>query len=493
MRKTAPPVTVQATLQDHRVQRESWAVATVLVRQVEGDEIPLGVSEGCEIAAVGDRLGMAAPGERLELRGSWETTRYGLQLRVTEQVSQGVKAPREAARWLERLDGVGPVLARALMDHFGARIVPILSGELEADLTEVRGVSESKAAHILASFAELAIAGDLESVRFLDAIGASRYEATKILQWCKQKRVKPKEVLEGSPYDLMKVKGLGFSRVDRLARQAGCPAHAPARIQAAAMHTLNVIVDRGSTMSLLWGGKDGGLVGETAALLGVDKDLAHQGVQSLAANGSIVLADDEKGRQNAYPTWLLNAEREIYRAAKGIGFADSGGPLRAREEEVPDISQIPKPMQELALGCAKGLPAAEKALREGFARKPTKPDVEAEWDALFDGPEPRPSDEIQAEPVAPPKQNPKEQEGVAPSPPPAPLTPAAGTFPPPPTPAAGRESSCWCEGDPCGCAVDPLQELRELAAVNRAAARAEADQANRDVKPAKSGRKVTHV
>lgn len=309
--------TIVATLQDHRHVRGTWAVATLELAELEPQgAAPPGVVPGAEVDAVGDRLGLAAAGERLELAGRWDQTRYGTQFRVEEQRSLGLRHPRDARRWLERLDGVGPKLANALWEQFGERLPAILSGDEDQDLTQVPGVGEEVARHIRESFLELKIGGDLESIQYLDSIGATRWEASQILAWCAKRRRKPQEVLEGRPYDLMEVKGLGFKRVDRLARAAGCPALAPARVEAAALHCLGEIVQQGSTMVRLASGRAhlAKLVGELLAT--DDQELVQAGIERLAARGRVVLT--WRGPVCwVQPAELLRAERAIYRAATG--------------------------------------------------------------------------------------------------------------------------------------------------------------------------------
>lgn len=331
-------VTLHVTLQDHGPTRESWGVATVLVREAHG-ELPQGFHAGVELKAVGDLIGMASAGERLQLRGRFESSNYGQQFRVVEQGSEGMKEPKEACRWLERLDGVGPKIASLMAERFGEQLLEVLSGETEADLTTIRGISEEKALHIRTSFQEIAMSGDLETVRYLDSIKASRYEANKIIAWCKKKRLAPIEVLEGSPFDLMDVKGLGWSRVDTLARRAGCPPAAPARIEAASLVALEGIVQQGSTMAPLYASRGGGLVGEAAGMLGLERDLIEAAVRRLSARGDVVLANDERGRTWVHPTPLLKAERAIYRAAKGSALPSSAPLREARVATHPQHSE----------------------------------------------------------------------------------------------------------------------------------------------------------
>lgn len=397
-----PVTAILATLQDHKHTRESWAVATVLVVELLHGETPFEIGPGVEVGAVGDRLGLAAAGERLELRGSWDRSKFGLQLRVTEQVSKGIQEAGDACRWLERLDGVGPKLARALERHFGDRLPAILAGQEEADLTAVHGIGEDTAQHIRDSFAELAISGDLESIQFLDRIGATRWESSKILQWCAAKHRRPIEVLQEAPFDLMGVKGLGFKKVDRLARAAGCSPTAPARLEAATAFQLDEIVQRGSTMAPFAGGRGGGLVGEVVQLLGLDdKDLARDAVRRLAARGEVVIATDDANRTWVHPAALLRAERVIYRASKGKTAAPSAGTSGGSPGALPDQASVPcrgrgSSVLRAANGgeCQGGGPPAEGGGPPPAAPTPDEWDL-PEHDGTIDEPE-RPLERVNA-------------------------------------------------------------------------------------------------
>lgn len=373
------PITLRATLQDHRAVRESWAAATVLIHDLEGtadlSAVPPQARPGAEISAVGGRLGLAQPGQRLRLGGTFESTRYGLQLRVQQQISEGLTSPRDASRWLQRLDGVGPKLARALHERFGEQLVAVLSGEIEADLTQIHGISPRVDQHIRESYLELELSGDLETIRYLEEIGASRYESSKILEFAKKKRKKPKELLETEPYELTKVRGLGFVRVDRLARKAGCSPLAPARIEAAIMHTVNEIVHRGSTMAPLSGTRDNNLSAEATELLCLDgRDEVFRGVHRLAAKGDLILAEAEDGKTWVHPSWLLKAERRIYRAARGQVRRELRSPAKPREGEVGarDAGEPPPAAEPPAhLSVRQGVPAGGQAGEGPEAISPT--------------------------------------------------------------------------------------------------------------------------
>lgn len=313
---------VVATLLDHTRTKpdSSWAVATVEVCEVVGDPCA-GLSPGARITAVGARLGLAAPGEGLRLRGAWEASAYGHQLRVEEQEAMGVKSAAQAHRWLERLDGVGPRIAQRLAARFGDGIVEVLStppAEGEPDpLLEVDGIGEAAARTIRESWAEIGASGSLEDLRYLDGLGLTRFEVNVVLDLARKRQVEPRALLAEEPYALMTARGFGFKRADVVALKAGVSRHAPARIDAGTLHVALEACD-GDTML-----PSGRLVRVASDALGVEPALVVEAVGRLVAAGRLVLTQEQDGPRWVHPAELVQAERSIYRllreAAAGGG------------------------------------------------------------------------------------------------------------------------------------------------------------------------------
>lgn len=320
---------LRGTVQEHRTTRDAWAVVTFLlddepvVEEGDGGAAPAHFVAGAVVTCVGDRLGLAGPEEGLELVGDVEATRYGLQVRVREQTSTGISAAPQAQRWLERLDGVGPALARRIFERFGSSLVEVLSGESWAELCEVSGISPDKARVILESFQEIGQSGDLEQLQYLDGLGATRWEAAQVLKFAKARRLEPSELMRGRPYDLLDAKGLGWAKVDKLARFAGCPPDAPARVEAGTLHVLDEQVQEGSTMIRL-----GHLMRSSCEALGVGGELVHAAIIRCAGSGRLVLADED-GTTWVHPAALYRAERAIYKAATaGLAHEPAQKPTR---------------------------------------------------------------------------------------------------------------------------------------------------------------------
>lgn len=361
-------IELDATLTGHKKTKpdSSWAVAELEVGEARlaGDEalvpgaaLPAELRPGSRIAAVGARMGLVAVGEGVRLKGVWGPNPYGsgFQLRVEEQATLGVKTATQAHRWLERLDGVGPTMARRLAERFGDRVVDVLStppapGEPDPLLT-VEGIGDVVAATIRESWTEVGASGDLEDVRYLDSLGLTRFQANTVLDFAKRKeRCKPKELLERKPYALTKAKGFGFLTTDKVAIQAGTPPNAPARIDAAVVHTASELCQADTSVLL------GELVSRAAALVGVQSSLTYESVLRLAESGELVFTDDAQGRKWVHPFELMQAERTILRVlregeerAQEVKAAASA-PAPAVNEDAED----PEPDAEAAANRARG-------------------------------------------------------------------------------------------------------------------------------------------
>ena len=296
------------------------------------------------IPAVGARLALAAVGEMLELTGELEQSKYGPQFRVFVQRSLGVQTSRHAARWLQRLDGVGYAIAQRLVNTLGDRLVDALASGDEITLASVHGVSPQKAARIVESFRAIGSSELLEDLQYLDGIGCTQWMANQVAKYAKAIGKTARKILECEPYTLLQVKGLGWSKVDHLARVTGTSELAPARLDAGTLHVLDRQVDQGSTMIRL-----GHLARVGAEELGVESRYVVEAVQRLAESQRVIRTQAEDVEW-IHPMRLYRAERDIYQAARadlgnaqgvtvappsdsGVRDADTTTPIQAKKAD----------------------------------------------------------------------------------------------------------------------------------------------------------------
>lgn len=295
------------TLLKHRHTRDAWGVGDLAVHEADG------AARMSECILVGPTLGYAAPGERLILEGEWVTDRgkYGKQFKISRQESAGVVDEHEASRWLTRLAGVGPVLAKRIEAHFPGRVLKELQSEPEGHdpLLLVEGIGPVLARSIRESWAEVGAAGDPEDLAYLDGIGLTRWEASAVLVLAKQHGEKPQALLESDPYRLMEIHGFGFARADRVAQRSGVSRDAPARVEAGTLHMLEELCECDTMVAY------GRLVNQSARALEVEGKLVCEALRRMAVDERIVQTLDGKVCWVHLPE-LLRAEREILRAVR---------------------------------------------------------------------------------------------------------------------------------------------------------------------------------
>lgn len=299
----------EVVLRDHRAVRELWAVARVHVTSAEE-----GLAPGTEITAVGSLLGAAQVGEALRLEGELTThPKWGRQLQVNRQESLGIQQESEAHRWLERLAGVGPVMARRIHAAFEGRVLEVLRAAPTPGhpdpLLDVEGIGPVLAKTIRESWGEVGAHGDPEEVAYLDGLGLTRWEVNQVLAAARKAREKPRDFLQTDPYRLIREKGFGFARADNVALRAGVSREAPARVDAAIEFQIEETCAQDTVAPM------GKLVDDVVKLTGIRREVVVEGVYRVARAGVGVAMSDEGQGVLVHPVKLLEAERAIYRWA----------------------------------------------------------------------------------------------------------------------------------------------------------------------------------
>lgn len=299
----------EVVVRDHRAVRELWAVARVHVTSSDD-----GLAPGTEITAVGGLLGAAQVGEALRLEGELTVhPKWGRQLQVSRQESLGIQHEAEAHRWLERLSGVGPVMARRIHAAFQGRVLEVLRAAPEPGhpdpLLEVEGIGPTLAKTIRESWGDIGAHGDPEEVAYLDGLGLTRWEVNQVLAAARKAREKPSDFLSTDPYRLIREKGFGFARADNVALRAGVSREAPARVDAAIEFQIEETCAQDTVAPM------GKLIDDVVRLTGIRRDVVAEGVYRVARAGVGVAMSDEGQGVLVHPVKLLEAERAIYRWA----------------------------------------------------------------------------------------------------------------------------------------------------------------------------------
>jgi exodeoxyribonuclease V alpha subunit len=261
-----PTITVEGSLEriTYANEEAAWSVVRVAV---PGRKEP--------ITAVGNLLG-AQPGESLRLTGWWvQDRKYGEQFRVVSfaTVKPATLVGIEKYLGSGLVKGVGPAMARRLVQHFGLETLDIIDSKPER-LAEVKGFGEKRRKLLRETWAEQR---DIRQVMvFLQSHEVPASFAVKVY---KQYGARAVDVVRDNPYRLaIDVHGIGFRTADRIARLLGVPPDSPKRAEAGVLHVLREFSEDGH----LYAPREK-LTARTVEMLEVTPGLVEAAITRLAA------------------------------------------------------------------------------------------------------------------------------------------------------------------------------------------------------------------
>ena len=284
--------------------RVEGTVTAVLFRNEENGYTVLKLDSGDkgEITAVGCMPG-AAPGEVLELEGTWgRHPSYGEQFKaetVSRRMPVGEKAVYEYLA-SGAVKGIRAGLARQIVDHFGEETLEVIEHDPDR-LCEIRGVSPKRARAIGEDFRQKM--GMRRLAEFLSEHKLSLTAAMPLYQRFGDYAV---DVVRDNPYLLAdRSLEIPFTQVDALAIELGVAGDDPQRVKAALTFELDHNADNGHVFL-----PEQKLLNATAALIGVEGDCLTAGLDALIERGEVV-REDIAGVTACYPAGLYAAESYV--------------------------------------------------------------------------------------------------------------------------------------------------------------------------------------
>ena len=262
--------------------------------------LKLTTDEG-DITLVGP-LGCVSEGDLIEAKGDFVYhSGYGEQFSVQEV---SLKEPETAEAMLLYLSsgiikGIGPVLAKRIVDKFGDDTFGIMGREPER-LAEIKGISAMKALDIYKSFEEKA--GIRRAMMFLQQYGISNRLAVKIYERYHEGLY---AIISENPYRITEdISGAGFKTADEIALRVGIERHSVHRVEAGILYVLSLGAGEGSTCLPV-----GILTERTAELLTVSEDEVKASYPSLQQKRKIEIK--RSGEETfVYSAYLYRAERK---------------------------------------------------------------------------------------------------------------------------------------------------------------------------------------
>jgi exodeoxyribonuclease V alpha subunit len=253
------------------------------------------------ITIVGE-LGVIEIGAGLRLTGHFEKhQRYGDQFRVQDFETVRPAGVNALERYLaSEIKGVGPVLARRIVNRFGEELPSLLDTSPER-LHEVDGLPRAVAQRIAIAWRDSS--GLRELTVFLRGHGIAAAHARRIHKVYGRDSL---ETVRGDPYVLARtITGIGFRTADTVAEKLGIPRSSIQRARAAMLYLLERMADEGHVFAPF-----GNLQHQFESELQMEPELAQQALEELIASGEIV-ADDVDGAPTVYLKRLHDAETVV--------------------------------------------------------------------------------------------------------------------------------------------------------------------------------------
>ncbi len=286
------------------------------------------IATGAEVVAVG-ALSHLFEGQRIVATGQWVVDgRFGRQFKVETCLVEEPRTMRGLERYLAAaVEGVGPELARRIVETFGLDALSVLEREPER-LTEVPGVGDKTREKIIAAWNRDAAGRELEVT--LRGFGLGPALCRRIADRFREEAL---TVVTRHPYRLVEVRGVGFRTADAIARSNGIARDDPERVQAAITFTLEEAEEEGSCYL------PEGVLNERLSRLDVEANVAQVTLDRMAGLGRVT--------RHTAP---LEAQRAVFRPITDRLEARVARALRDRLSSVPPALAVDVARAEVAVG-----------------------------------------------------------------------------------------------------------------------------------------------
>ncbi|MBW2272450.1 MAG: ATP-dependent RecD-like DNA helicase [Deltaproteobacteria bacterium] len=303
-----------------------------------------------ELATVVGKAARVSPGEFIEAEGEWShDARHGQQFSASELRVAAPTSRQGMERYLGSglVHGIGPGLAKRLVESFGEQVFDVIEGSPER-LREVQGVGSVRSERIVAAWAEQKRVREIMVFLYSHGVGTAR--AVRIYRSYGEAAL---ERIREDPYCLARdIRGIGFLTADALARQLGVEPNALERVRAGVSHVLREAVSDGHC-----GLPEAELHRQARELLDVDAERVESALAAELRAGEIV-RDDIDQQPCVFLSGLYGAERSA--AARLLALA-RGAPPWGEIDAAPAIAQVE---EKLAIELAQSQRAAlTRALR----------------------------------------------------------------------------------------------------------------------------------
>ena len=255
-----------------------------------------------EVTVIGSLPSVSA-GEWLVADGWWVRDKeHGLQFKAITMEAVPPTSVEGIERYLSSgfVKGVGPVLAKKLVERFGAEVLTVIENRA-AELLSVDGIGAKRRERITRAWQDGKRIREI--MLFLHSHGVSTSRAVRIFKTYGEEAI---EKVRNNPYMLAKdIYGIGFATADQIAQKVGIPKDSINRAKAGIDHVLLEATSDGHCALPLEK-----LESAAAKLLEVADDRVEQALSQALTSGALLLEEIE-GEPLIFLPHLRKAEEGI--------------------------------------------------------------------------------------------------------------------------------------------------------------------------------------
>ena len=274
------------------------------------------LAKGPEATVVG-KAQAVWEGEEVKAEGQWVTDKvHGRQFRAEKLTCIAPRSLKGIERYLASglIRGIGPVLARRIVETFGEETMNVLSHQ-SGRLQEVPKLGAAKIRQIRESWHQNETMR--ENMIFGQTYGISVTRMTKIVRKYGPDAI---AVIKADPYRLCRdIWGIGFATADKIALSVGIPQDSPLRARASIAHTLETEAEEGGHCWTY----ENDLLLRANELTGIPAEVLGEALRAEVAEGRVVSEGDtvQAGvveQRRIYLRALYYGERGIARRVRAV-------------------------------------------------------------------------------------------------------------------------------------------------------------------------------
>jgi exodeoxyribonuclease V alpha subunit len=291
----------------------------------------------CDISCDGERVTVVGilpflnEGESVLVTGRWTYhSSFGKQFKAEHYEKQLPTSKETILAYLSSgaVAGIGPVLAKRIVDKYGEDSLEVLENHPEW-LSDISGITTKKALKMNESYREQF--GMRNVMMFFNGYFGPATAVKVYKRW----GAASVDIIKNNPYILCEqINGIGFDKADNIAKGLGIPADSPFRLASGIKHVLSLEMGGNGNCFLPLSE----LVGKASQLLCAEKEKINDVIASLTVKKELIAV--KFGEETAvYLDYVYNAERYCADKLYELSKTAINVPVAKTESYIADVER----------------------------------------------------------------------------------------------------------------------------------------------------------